>query len=56
MLYHIFSRTRSEGFSFDSGGPQLSATVRGRALRRYHWGKLLERVSDGNVTCQIRVK
>ena len=65
------SRMRSEGFSFNSGGlgvlfatrclsvrnrPQPFATVRGRALRRCHWGKLLERVSDGNVTCQIRVK
>ena len=63
-----FSRMRSEGFSFNSGGlfatrclsvrnrPQPFATDRGRALRRCHWGKLLERVSDGNVTCQIRVK
>ena len=58
---------RSEGFSFNSGGlgvePCLrpvvstSATVRNRsqpfAVERCHWGKL---VSDGNVTCQIRVK
>ena len=35
---------------------QPSATVRGRALRRCHWGKLLERVSDENVTCQMPVK
>ena len=56
---------RSEGFSFNSGGlgvepcsrPVVSkfATVRSRALRRCHWRKLLERVSDENVTCQIRV-
>ena len=85
-----FSRMRSEGFSFNSGGralfatccfsirnrpqpfatvrnrsqpsatvrnrPQPSAAVRSRALRRCHWGKLLERVSDENVTCQIGVK
>ena len=25
-------------------------------IRRCHWGKLLEGVSDENVTCQIRVK
>ena len=68
VVYCNFSRMRSEGFSFNSGGlgvepcsrPVVSmfATVRNRSqpLRRCHWGKLLERVSDENVTCQIRVK
>ena len=27
-----------------------------RTRRRCHWGKLLERVLDGSVTCQTRVK
>ena len=34
--------------------PQPFATVRGRALPL--GDKLLEKVSDANVTCQIRVK
>ena len=67
----IFSRMRSERFSFGSGGlgvepcsrPVVSmfAAARNRPQpfaveRRCHWGKLLERVSDESVTCQIRVK
>ena len=65
-MKNMFSRMRSEGFSFNSGGlgvgpcsrrvVSASATVCGRALRRCHWGKLLERVSEGNVTCQISVQ
>ena len=69
----VFSRMRSEGFSFNSGGlgvepcsrPVVSmfatvrnrsqpfATVRGRALRRCHWGKLLQVTFHGCVTCQF---
>ena len=33
--------------------PQPSATVRGRALRRCHWGKLLQVTIHGCVTCQF---
>ena len=33
--------------------PQPSATVRGRALRRCHWGKLLQVTFHGCVTCQF---
>ena len=32
---------------------QPSATVRGRALRRCHWGKLLQGTIHGCVTCQF---
>ena len=61
-----FSRMRSEGFSFHSGGLGVEpcsrlvvsafATARGRAIRHCHWGKLVERVLHGSVTGQIRVK
>ena len=81
VLY--FSRMRSEGFSFNSGGlgvepcsrpvvsmfaivrnrsqpfatvrnrPQPFAGVRSRALRRCHWGKLLQVTFHGCVTCQF---
>ena len=30
--------------------------IRSRALSRCHWGKLLERVSDETVRCEIRVQ
>ena len=33
--------------------PQPFATVRGRALRRCHWGKLLQVTIHGCVTCQF---
>ena len=33
--------------------PQPSATVRSRALRRCHWGKLLQVTFHGCVTCQF---
>ena len=33
--------------------PQPFATVRGRALRRCHWGKLLQVTRHGCVTCQF---
>ena len=33
--------------------PQPFATVRGRALRRCHWGKLLQVTVHGCVTCQF---
>ena len=33
-----------------------SATVRSVALWRSHWAKLLERVLDGSMMCQIRWK
>ena len=66
----LFSRMRSEGFSFNSWGSggralfatrcfyvrnrwQPSATVRSRALRRCHWGKLLQVTFHGCVTCQF---
>ena len=54
---------RNEGFSFNSGGlgvepcsrPVISmfATVGSRALRRCHWGKLLQVIFPGCVTCQF---
>ena len=49
-------RNRSQPSATVRNRPQPFATVRSRTLRRCHWGKLLERVSDENVTCQIRVK
>ena len=61
-----FSQMRSEGFSFNSGGlgvepfrdplflcSQPSAGVRSRALRRCHWGKLLQVTFHRCVTCQF---
>ena len=67
VKYMLFSRMRSEGFSFNSWGsgggalfathcfyvrnrPQPFATVRGRALRRCHWGKLLQVTRHGCVS------
>ena len=49
-------RNRPQPFATVRNRLQPFAGVRSRALRRCHWGKLLERVSDGNVTRQIRVK
>ena len=73
VVYMSFSRMRSEGFLFNSGGlgvepcsrpvvsmfttvrnrSQVFATVRSRALRRCHWGKLAQVTFHGCDTCQV---
>ena len=69
-ILDFFSRMRSEGFLFNSGGlgvepcsrpmfttvrnrSQVFATVRSRALRRCHWGKLAQVTFHGCDTCQV---
>ena len=46
-------RNRSQPFATVRNRPQPFATVRSRALRRCHWGKLLQVTFHGCVTCQF---
>ena len=46
-------RSRLQPFATVRNRSQPSATVRSRALRRCHWGKLLQVTFHGCVTCQF---
>ena len=46
-------RNRSQPSATVRNRPQPFATVCGRALRRCHWGKLLQVTFHGCVTCQL---
>ena len=49
----FYVRNRPQASATVRNRPQPSATVRSRALRRCHWGKLLQVTFHGCVTCQF---